>query len=166
MKDEYLSATDHVVLAVLAEAPSHGFALAQQLSSTSDLGRIFTVRRPLVYRALNRLVEHDLATPGRREPSTAGPQRRIHIASPNGRRINTDWLSEPVRHVRDVRTQLLVKLRLLDRSELSNEQLVHSQRLELNETLEQLIARGATGDAVDQWRMHSATATLRFLNSL
>ncbi|MFV0259098.1 MAG: PadR family transcriptional regulator, partial [Acidimicrobiales bacterium] len=51
-----LSLTEWVVLAVLAEAPTHGFAVAKELRPGTDLGRVITVHRPLVYRALDRLV--------------------------------------------------------------------------------------------------------------
>ena len=42
-----LSLTEWVVLALLAEAPSHGFAVARTLSRVTALGEVWTVPRPL-----------------------------------------------------------------------------------------------------------------------
>ena len=70
-----LSLTEWVVLAVLVEAPIHGFAIAKELRPDTDLGRILTVHRPLVYRALDRLVAAGLAEPHHTEPGAAGPTR-------------------------------------------------------------------------------------------
>ncbi|HEY7824307.1 MAG TPA: PadR family transcriptional regulator, partial [Acidimicrobiia bacterium] len=56
-----LSVTEYAVLGILAEAPSHGFAVAKELDANTEVGRILTVRRPLVYRALDRLVDQRLA---------------------------------------------------------------------------------------------------------
>ena len=47
-----LSLTEWIVLALVAEGPSHGFAIAKELRADSDLGRVMTVQRALVYRAL------------------------------------------------------------------------------------------------------------------
>src|SRR5262245_30857708 len=98
-----LSLTEHAVLGVLAERPTHGFAIARTLSPTGSVGRVLTVRRPLVYRALDRLVDIGLAQPVHSEPGEAGPQRVIHKATPNGRRRLNRWLDEPVQHIRDLR---------------------------------------------------------------
>ena len=45
-----LSLTDWVVLGVLTEEPRHGFAVAKELARDAELGQLWTVRRPLVYR--------------------------------------------------------------------------------------------------------------------
>ncbi len=158
--------TERAVLAVLCEGPAHGFALAAELSAESEIGRVFTVRRPLVYRALNNLVELGLARPDHEAPSTAGPKRIVHVATAAGRRLNDQWLTEPVVHVRDLRTWLLLKLLLLERSGRPIAQLILAQRTELDETLRQLIDRRDSGDVVDRWRATSAQAALDFLNDL
>ena len=103
MSTTRLSITEYAVLGVLAEGPSHGFAIAKQLDSSAELGRVFTVRRPLVYRALDRLVEVGYAEAVSTEKGAAGPNRVIHRVTPPGRRRLRRWLTEPVEHVRDLR---------------------------------------------------------------
>ena len=56
-----LSPTEHAVLGLLAEAPTHGFTIPKELAPGTSVGRVLTVRRPLVYRALDRLVALRLA---------------------------------------------------------------------------------------------------------
>ena len=41
------------VLALLADAPAHGWALSKQMSRTGEVGRVWSMGRPLVYRALD-----------------------------------------------------------------------------------------------------------------
>ncbi len=187
------SLTEWVVLALLIEAPAHGFALSKDLTADSDLGRIVTVRRPLVYRALDRLVEAGLATPLHTEPGDSGPARTVYRPTNAGSAAAEGWLSTPVDHVRDLRVEFLVKLRLLQRRDRSDRQLVDAQRASLDETIARLIERPGTGatvgagagvvpssaeergpqsgepvvsDVVDLWRAHNALAVSRFLDEL
>lgn len=165
MGEQPQSRNEFVILALLVERPAHGFALAKELSAGSDLGRILTVRRPLVYRALDRVVAADLATPVHTEPGQAGPTRTVYRPTPSGTRAVSDWLDTPVAHVRDLRVEFLVKLRLLERRNLGIAKLVADQRAELAETVEGLL--GATeADVVDLWRYFNARAADAYLEEL
>lgn len=166
MEEPDLSLNEWVVLALLAEHPSHGFALARDLEAGSDLGRVLTVRRPLVYRALDRLVAVGLAVPHHTEPGAAGPNRTVHVATSEGRRAVQRWLDRPVDHVRDLRIEFLVKLRLQARAGRDPVELVAEQRHALAETLDGLLALDAGADEVDLWRHHNAAAVAAFLDDL
>jgi len=72
------------VLAVLAERPAHPFAVARLLAKNSELGQLLTVRRPLVYRAAERLAAAALCRPDHTEPGEGGPERTIYRATPAG----------------------------------------------------------------------------------
>ena len=159
-----LSVTEYAVLGVLAEQPSHGFAIAKELAEGGEVGRILTVGRPLVYRALDRLVEGGFATVARTEQD-AGPRRVVYRVTEQGRRRLQEWLAEPVGHVRDMRIDLLLKLALLCRSEVSPIALIRAQKLTLRETL---AALGDTGSAdhVELWRQHNAMAAAAYLDDL
>ena len=161
------SLNEWVVLALLVEEPGHGFALARSLAPDSDLGRILTVRRPLVYRAVDRLVEAGLVEPVQTEPGDAGPSRTVLRATATGRRRLDRWLSGPVAHVRELRVEFLVKLRLLERRGLDPGPLVEAQRAALDDTLDGLVGRARSGgDVVDRWRACNAEAVSRFLAGL
>lgn len=160
-----LSVTEYAVLGVLAAGPSHGFAVAKDLGADADVGRIITVRRPLVYRALDRLVHNGLAEPVTTERSDSGPKRTIHRVTGRGHERLRSWLGEPVAHVRDMRIELLLKLAILRRSGDSPVDLVRAQKDSLQPTLEAL-DDPQTDDHVELWRRHNARAAGAFLDEL
>jgi len=160
-----LSVTEYAVLGLLAERPSHGFALAKELGADTEVGRILTVRRPLVYRALDRLVEQGLVEPAHIEQGDAGPRRAIHRVTRHGRRRLRCWLQSPVAHVRDVRIEFLLKLTLLQRSGRSPLGLISAQVDSLQPTLEALDEE-VTTDHVELWRRNNARAVRAYLEEV
>ena len=154
------------VIGLLAEAPAHPFALARQLGADGPLGRVFMVRRPLVYRAVERLQKEGLIERHRTEPGEAGPERTVYRVTPGGRDALEVWLDEPVRHIRDIRLAFLLKLVLLRRAGRSPAVLVRAQRETLSETLESLNRLPGDPDEIDLWRHHNAAAASAFLDAL
>jgi len=110
-----LPLAEQAVLAMLSERPAHGFAIARLTARGGELGRIWHIPRPVVYRSIGRLLDAGLITPAAVE-SGRGPQRTIYTVTAQGRQAAARWLDTPVEHVRDVRSQLLIKLALLDRT--------------------------------------------------
>ncbi len=161
-----LSRTELAVLGLLAERPAHGFAIFKELKPGTEVGRVFTVRRPLVYRALDRLVGAGLARSGHTEPGVAGPQRVIHTITPAGRARLAEWLHQPVEHVRDIRIEFLLKLALMERAGTSPLALIRSQRTALDDTLNALDTPSGDPDDVELWRQHNAAATAAYLKDL
>lgn len=153
--------TEWVVLGVLAEAPTHGFAVARLLGRGGDIGRVWSASRPLTYRAIDQLLADGLVVPVRTEPG-AGPQRTVHRPTPAGRRALRRWLDQPVEHFRDVRAELLVKLLLLERSGRSAVPLLEAQRAAFQPRFAEVAASPAT-DTVGRWRQAQAEAIARFL---
>src|SRR4051812_40526382 len=111
-----LSLTESVVLALISEEPSHGFAVARSLSPATTLGEVWTVAHPLVYRAIGRLQEQGLIAEAGEEPGELGPNRTIYEATDRGRAAAARWRVEPVRHLREVRTAFLAKVLLRERA--------------------------------------------------
>jgi PadR family transcriptional regulator AphA len=161
-----LSLNEWVVLALLAERPTHGFAIARELEAGADLGRVLTVRRPLVYRALDQLAAAGLAEPHQTEPGDGGPTRTLYRITGPGRRDLDVWLLEPVGHVRDLRIAFVVKVRLLERSGRDRAPLITSQRAALAPTLDRLTQLEPRPGVVELWRHHSAVAASDFLAAL
>jgi DNA-binding PadR family transcriptional regulator len=162
-----LSLTDFAVLGLLAEGPSHGFALSKALGPEGPVGRILTVRRPLAYRALARLVELGLVEPVHTEPGDAGPQRVIHRITTTGGCCLSRWLLEPVAHVRDLRIGFQLKLVFLHRSGTSPLELIKAQRRVLQPTLSALDSSAEeVADDLELWRQHNAVAAAAYLDHL
>jgi PadR family transcriptional regulator AphA len=156
------------VLGAVAEGPTHGFALAHLLSADGDLGRIWTLPRPVVYQVIKKLEQLDLVRARRTEASHLGPQRTVLGVTPSGRAALKEWLYEPVDHVRDVRSLLLLKLALLDRASADPRPLVRAQKQRVRTQLKALSRARDAAQGFDrvilEWRIASSRATLEFLS--
>jgi DNA-binding PadR family transcriptional regulator len=165
-----LTPGEWAVLGVIAEGPTHGFAVAQLLAPDGALGQIWTLPRPAVYQILKTLLQLGLVSERSTERSDRGPARTIVAVTPAGRRQVRGWLAQPVDHVRDVRSLLLLKLALLDRSGGDRVPLVEAQRRWLLPRLEALEQRRDVSDGFErvlaEWRVASSQATRQFLDAL
>ena len=158
------------VLALLAEQPGHGWALARQMTRTGEIGAVWSLGRPLVYRALELLEQRGLVEAIGHEPGLRGPNRTIFRATSLGREELERWLTEPVDHVRDVRSTFLLKLILIDRAGLDPEPLLEAQRASVVPAVEALEARlaasGRTERILVHFRLESTRAVVHFIDSL
>jgi PadR family transcriptional regulator AphA len=154
---------ESVCLALVTQKVSHGWALGNLLAPDGDIGRIWTLSRPLTYRAIDGLVDKDLIS---RTGHAAGRGRDRVILAPTaaGRRLAREWLDMPVEHLRDVRTELLVKLFLRDRAGLDNQTLLARQAELFEPAIDALTSTDPDDDLVDLWRRESARAVRRFLD--
>jgi DNA-binding PadR family transcriptional regulator len=158
-----LSLTDWVVLGLVAEGSRHGFAIARELEPDTTLGRVWTVRRPLVYRSVERLVSLELIAPTHSEPGTQGPPRTLLEATPRGQTMFGRWLQSPVSHPRDVRTDLMAKFVFLARRGVPLGPLARRQ-LESFAPAAAGILRAATDATGPDWVV--ATARLETMRSI
>jgi DNA-binding PadR family transcriptional regulator len=155
------SLTEWVVLGLIAEEPTHGFALSRLLARGGEVGRVWAATRPLTYRAIDQLAADGLIEPVRTEPG-GGPPRTVHRVTRAGRQALRRWLAQPVDHPREVRAELLVKLLLLERAGQPTVPLLQAQREAFDDTL--AVARdSAATDSVSRWRAEQAAAIDRFL---
>ena len=160
------SLADHVVLALVAEGPQHGFAIAKTLADDEQLAQVITLSRPLVYRSLATLSNLGLIRTVRTEPGTHGRDRTVFRATAQGVRENTAWLSSVVAHPRDARVDLLAKFVLRARRGLSNTTLAKRQLATFKPLEKRLRGRTSASDVVSLWRRESLDATMRVLRSI
>ena len=157
------------MLAILSERPAHGFAIARLTAPGGDLGRIWQIPRPVIYRSITRLLEAGLLTQDAVE-SGRGPQRTLYTVTPEGRQLAGEWLDTPVEHVRDVRSHLLVKLALLDRAGRDPTDLLRRQRATLEPIARAVQAERPGRHGFDAtllaWRRATTAATLTFLDDV
>jgi len=160
--DAPLSLAEQACLALVVEGVSHGWAIGSLLARGGELGRIWSLSRPLTYRAIESLVERRLIT---RAGVVAGQgrDRSVLAATARGRRATTAWLDQPVAHLRDMRTELLLKLALRQRRNLATAPLLEAQIARLEPALESLVAQPMETDLIARWRAESAAAARRFL---
>ncbi len=164
-----LSLPEWTVLAVVSEQPTHGFAIAQLTAPQGELGRIWHIPRPVIYRSIGRLQEAGLLVPEAVE-SVRGPQRTIYSVTPAGREAVRHWLDTPVAHIREVRSHLLLKLALLDRAGGDPSGLLRRQRETLAPIAEAIKTETPGSRGFDAtllaWRRATTAATLAFLDDL
>ncbi len=157
------------MLTLVDEEPTHGFAIATLTAEDGDVGRAWHVPRPIVYRSLDRLTQLGLVRTVSTEAGQRGPRRSVIGSTPAGRVAVTGWLARPVTHVRDVRSELLVKLGLLLRRGISATRLIAAQRglfAPLRQALEKrLAAENDFGAILTRWRLENVDAALRFLDA-
>jgi PadR family transcriptional regulator AphA len=165
-----LAPGEWAVLALLCEQPAHGWALARQLASDGELGSIWSLGRPLVYRSLDVLAERELIVPVGSEPGARGPNRTIFQASESGRIAVAEWLAEPVEHVREGRSLLLLKIVFAERAGVDPLPMLTAQHEAISEAVSSLEARVAESSGSDElllrFRLESTRALLRFIDSV
>lgn len=152
------SLAEHACLVLVAQGTSHGWAVGTLLAPSGELGRVFTLSRPLTYRAVDGLVQQGLV----RRKEGSGSTRDPAVLTPTaaGRRATLAWLDSPVDHIRDVRVELMLKLLLRQRGGLPLEPLLSAQLEAL--PFEQLL-RSDDDDLVAVWRREQARAVQAFL---
>ena len=104
------------------------------------------------------------------ERGARGPNRSLFKATPEGREELARWLSEPVDHVRDVRSLLLLKLVLLDRAGLGQRPLLEAQREQTTaavKTLEERLDSSiGTEHILVRFRLETTRAVVAFVDAL
>jgi DNA-binding PadR family transcriptional regulator len=165
-----LSLAEWLVLCIVCEQPMHGFGVARLLGQNGSVGQVWRVPKPIVYRALQRLELLALVRTAGEQPSSQGPVRSLIEVTAAGRDAAAAWLRRPVSHTRDIRSQLLAKLALLDRAGRNPLPLLEAQREQLKPIAgalqDQLAASSGFDRTVVLWRYETVSATLRFLDDI
>jgi PadR family transcriptional regulator AphA len=164
-----MSLPEWLVLTIVSQGPTHGFAVAQLTAAGGDLGRVWHVPKAVVYRAVSRLLDAQLITAEGTERGL-GPQRTVYTATADGRDAAVRWLRTPVEHIREIRSELLMKLALLDRAGEDPTPLLAAQRTILEPLVTAIEERRALSSGFDAtllaWRRANATAALDFLDTI
>ena len=168
MNERQLLLGEWACLGILYPVPTHGFAIAARLKPSGDVGRVWSLSRALTYRSLDQLTMHGQIEPVGEEPGIAGGNRTVLAATRSGRAQLRKWLHTPVVHLRDLRSELLLKLVLAELCALDTSPMLAAQRAHITELSAALSAQidEHPGDVVALWRSESSIAALRFLDRL
>jgi PadR family transcriptional regulator AphA len=169
-EQERLSLADWLVLCLVREEPTYGLILVGLLARDGLLGQVWSVPKAVIYRSLQRLEVLGLIRTVGEQRTNQGPVRSLYQTTPAGEAAAAAWLVTPVAHPRDVRSELMVKLALLDRSGTGSRDLLQAQLdrlLPVAAALDDRL-RATTGfeHTLVLWRHEAMTATLRFLQTL
>lgn len=165
-----LTLSEWVVLCLICEKPTYGQSMVDLLSQGGELGRVWRVHKAQVYRTVERLESLRLIQTAGREPSHHGPIRSLLEATAAGQAAARSWLNQPVAHVRDIRSELLVKLALLDRAGADPRELLvaqHAQLVPIAAAFDDHLRSVRGFDrTLAQWRCETISAAIRFLETL
>jgi len=168
--DQVLLLGECACLGILYPGPTHGFAVAARLKPEADVGRVWSLSRPLTYRALDQLTSRGFVHAVGEEPGIAGGNRTILAATRSGRAHLRKWLNTPVWHLRDLRSELLLKLVIADICAVDVSAMLQRQRDHIEDMASVLLEQTKNGstnpDVVALWRSESSQAALRFLDAL
>ena len=164
------SLTEWAVLGLLCERPAHGWDIARAFGADGDIGLVWRASRALVYRAIAVLRDLGYVEEKGSAPSSSGPDRILLGPTSRGRRGLRRWLGQPVPHVRDLRSDLMIKLLLLHRAGRDATSLLESQ-LSILERDEHALVRGVAVSGgfeatVAVWRLSAARAARAFVETL
>lgn len=169
MRTEELLLGEWACLGILSERPAHGYDVAMRLSPAGDIGRVWSLSRPLTYRAIDQLVGRGLLVAVSEETGVASGNRTIVAPTVEGKAVLQRWLAEPVTHLREVRTQFLLKLVLSTNVGLDTKEIIAAQRevfAPMAAALRRSSRESAEVDPVEIWRNESSRAVVRFLQRL
>jgi DNA-binding PadR family transcriptional regulator len=169
-EQERPSLAEWLVLCLIREEPTYGLVLVGLLSRDGSMGQVWSVPRAQVYRALPRLEALGLIETVGEQRTSQGPVRSLYRATPAGQAAALAWLSTPAGHARDIRSELMVKLALLDRSGIDSRDLLQAQLARLLPVAAALDERRRATTGFEHtlvlWRHEAMTAALRFLEAL
>lgn len=160
--DEPLGLAQGACLSLVAIGHHHGWALVRELAPDGDIGRIWSLSRPLTYRTIDQLVDRGLVERAGTEPGS-GPARAVLAITAEGARRARRWVVTPVEHLRDTRTELLVKLELGGRLGADRATFIRAQRAAFAPIIDSMAHR-PDQDLVDVWRGESSASVARFLD--
>lgn len=155
-------------LGIIAVRRTHGFDVARRLAPEGDIGRVWSLSRSLTYRAIDQLADRGFIEAVGVEPGRAGGSRTIYAATRTGRARLRRWLTTPVEHLRDLRSELLLKLLIADGTGVDVADMLTRQRRHIAQLCDAIdrVAGENPHDVVALWRQESSHAARRFLDRL
>lgn len=155
------------MLGLLGERQAHGWYLVGALRPGGSIGRVWSCTRPAVYRAVDVLSDRGFVRRKRTEESTVGPARTLLVLTPKGRRAFDGWLEKPVLHLREARSDLMLKLLFHDRLGRDPGPLIDRQREAFAGLAASLAEQLEHAEGFDRtialWRHTNARSVLTFL---
>ncbi len=134
------------------------------------IGRVYSCTRALAYRALRQLREAGLVEARRNDRSEKGPARTTLGPTRRGRARFVRWRARPVEHVRDLRSELMLKLLFHDRAQLDPRPLLRRQAsvlARLDRALDDQVASASGFDrTLALWRLSASRGALSFVDGL
>lgn len=163
---------EHALLGFVAEKPSYGYEIYQQLSTPSELWQVWRIKQSQLYALLTKLEDVGYLTATLQAQETR-PPRKVYALTERGRTAYEHWLATPVPHGRQMRLEFLTKLYFAHRRhpthvhELIEEQMHACQQwlAELKEEVKSAATPPFFTFAVQQFRLQQIESFLDWLET-
>ena len=165
------AAPDYAILGLLSFGPRYGYELLPYFSRGGELGLVCTLGTPRLYAILHALEELELVR-CETSPPSSGPPRKVFSLTAAGTQAFEAWLSQPIRRLRQIRQDFLLKLyfsRLIPSHDTRG--LIERQIAACRAVSDEIQAAAAAAPAesfarlVYQSRQATADATVRWLEA-
>jgi PadR family transcriptional regulator, regulatory protein AphA len=162
---------EHALLGLLAQSTGsrHGYDLAREFQSGSELGEVIRLEPGMLYHHLKKMERAGWVT-SHQEVVERRPARSVYTLTPEGAAELDRWMGEPVGHTREIRLAFLVKLYLARQTDPAlAERLTREQIATLEEIEAAHRTDGDSGEfssAVRALRLSQTRTALAWLRSL
>lgn len=103
------SVVQYAVLGLLGVHPAHGYDLQRRFGPGGELGDILPLEQPTLYAALKDLARRGLIE-GAEQREGHRPPRTVYRLTAEGEAALEGWLARPVRRLREIRLDFLLKV--------------------------------------------------------
>ncbi len=100
---------DIALLGFIFQNDMHGYDMYKIISDNDGFGAIYTIKIGRLYSILNKLEEGGYVE-SKLNASGARPPKKMYSITENGKKTFNNWLRNPVKHGREIRINLLIKL--------------------------------------------------------
>lgn len=107
-----LSPAEYAILGLVRRQPMHGYQLARELAPNEGIGLVCPLGVSNVYFLLGNLERRGLVEVDHRDEEVY-PPKTVYRATAGGRRAFAAWMRQPVKRLREVRMDFLLKLYFL-----------------------------------------------------
>ncbi|HET7056879.1 MAG TPA: PadR family transcriptional regulator [Thermomicrobiales bacterium] len=162
---------EHALLGLLAQSTGsrHGYDLAREFQSGSELGEVIRLEPGMLYHHLKKMERAGWVT-SHQEVVERRPARSVYALTLAGEAELDRWMSEPVGHTREIRLAFLVKLYLARQTDSAlAERLIREQIATLGEIETTHLTDANGGDfsaAVRALRLAQTRTALAWLRTL
>lgn len=168
-RSHQLGAADHALLGLLRVGPRHGYELAPYFQAHGALGLVCTLGVSRLYALLHTLEELGLVH-AEGSVVSGGPPRKVFSLTEAGTEAFVQWLDQPIRRLRLVRQDFLLKLYFSQQMPDHDTAALIDRQLAISRSVAEELAAAATAEPIGSFaamvyesRLAMAEATTAWL---
>jgi DNA-binding PadR family transcriptional regulator len=149
-RSHQLGAADFAILGLLRIGPRHGYDLAPYFANNGTLGLVCTLGVSRLYALLHALEELGLVH-AESSMMSGGPPRKVFSLTEAGMAAFTQWLDQPIRRLRQIRQDFLLKLYFSRQLADSDTDALVARQVEASRAVADDLAAQARAEAPDSF---------------